>query len=120
MKNKKIISVLGAGSFGTAIADIAAKNGQDVRLWMRSERQQKEIKQTKINSRYLPKYKLNQGIVPLLDIKEAVDGADHLFVAVPSKSVRTVVSEALNYLPETAKLLSLTKGIDPENSIDIF
>ncbi|BCE02541.1 NAD(P)H-dependent glycerol-3-phosphate dehydrogenase [Marinicellulosiphila megalodicopiae] len=115
MNNKKIIAVLGAGSFGTAIANLAALNGHEVRLWMRSERQAKEIQSTNINSRYLPKCPLSENIQAHLDLNQAVQDCDHLFVAVPSKSVRQVVEVVSPLLPSKTKLLSLTKGIEPES-----
>ncbi|MCJ8313701.1 MAG: NAD(P)-dependent glycerol-3-phosphate dehydrogenase [Saccharospirillaceae bacterium] len=115
MNNKKIIAVLGAGSFGTAIANLAALNGHEVRLWMRSERQANEIKNTHINSRYLPKSKLSENIQAHLDLETAVLDCDHLFVAVPSKSVRQVVEVVAPFLSGKTKLLSLTKGIEPSS-----
>ncbi len=113
MNNKdKKICVLGGGSFGTAIANIAAKNHSNVHLWMRSERQLKEIQETRINSKYLPRYVLDDTLIPTGDLKEAVTDADIIFVAVPSKAFRVVVEEALPHLAPSTALLSLTKGIE--------
>jgi len=111
VNNKKIITVLGAGSFGTAIANLAALNGHEVRLWMRSERQAKEIQTTKINSRYLPRCPLSDNIQAHLNLKQAILNCDHLFVAVPSKSVRQVVEEVAPLLSEKTKLLSLNQVV---------
>lgn len=112
MKNIKKICVLGGGSFGTAIANIAANNHSDVTLWMRSEKQVEDILETGVNSRYLPRYPLNAGLKPTADLEEACKNADLVFVAVPSKAFRVVVEKALKYIPAHAPLISLTKGIE--------
>lgn len=109
------VTVLGGGSFGTAIANIAAINNHQVKLWMRSEKQSQDILQNRENSRYLPGYKLHDGLEPTLDLESAVCDADYVFVAVPSKAFRSVVEELVPFLPERARLISLTKGIEPSS-----
>lgn len=112
INNERKICVLGGGSFGTAIANIAAKNHSRVHLWMRSERQQQEISETRINSKYLPRYLLDDALIPTCDLQEAVTDSDIVFVAVPSKAFRVVMEEARQYLTDDAALFSLTKGIE--------
>lgn len=112
-KNTKI-AVLGGGSFGTVIANIAAQNGHDAWLWMRSEKQLEDIRETGMNSRYVPKYELHENLTPTNDMAAAVQDCCVVFVAVPSKAFRVVVSDALAYLPDEAGLVSLTKGIEPQ------
>lgn len=107
------VTVLGGGSFGTAIANISAINHHNVTLWMRSEKQADDILTHRENSRYLPGYKLKPNLTPSLDLKAAVSEADYVFVAVPSKAFRAVVEEVTEYLPSHTKLVSLTKGIEP-------
>ena len=107
------IAVLGGGSFGTAIANIAATNGHRVRLWMRSEKQAEDIRTQGENSRYLPGYALSANLTPVLDLNEAVSDADCVFVAVPSKAFRSVVEQAVPLLQPHTALVSLTKGIEP-------
>lgn len=107
------IAVLGGGSFGTAVANIAATNGHQVRLWMRSEKQAQDILEQGENSRYLPGYKLSERLAPELDLTAAVSDADYVFVAVPSKAFRSVAEQAIPLLPEHTALISLTKGIEP-------
>jgi len=109
------VTVLGGGSFGTAVANIAAMNNHQVTLWMRSEKQADDIRQNRENSRYLPGYKLLENLEPSLDLKSSVQGADYVFVAVPSKAFRVVVEETIQYLPAHARLISLTKGIEPHS-----
>ncbi len=109
----KRIAVLGGGSFGTAVANIAASNGHTVKLWMRSEKQAQDILDQGENSRYLPGYKLSERLTPELDLAAAVSDADYVFVAVPSKAFRSVAEQAIPLLPAHTALISLTKGIEP-------
>ncbi|GGX50927.1 NAD(P)H-dependent glycerol-3-phosphate dehydrogenase [Saccharospirillum salsuginis] len=113
LETPQAIAVLGGGSFGTAIANIAASNGHRVKLWMRSEKQADDILKNRENSRYLPGYHLHDNLTPELDLTEAVQDADFVFVAVPSKAFRAVVEQAVPLLQPHAALISLTKGIEP-------
>lgn len=112
-RSSQSVTVLGGGSFGTAIANIAASNGHRVKLWMRSEKQAEDILTQGENSRYLPGYKLNANLKPVLDLNDAVADADCVFVAVPSKAFRSVVEQAVLLLQAHTALVSLTKGIEP-------
>lgn len=107
------VAVLGGGSFGTAVANIAASNGLYVSLWMRSEKQAEDILLNRENSRYLPGYHLHERLHPELDLARAVDQADVVFVAVPSKAFRSVVEQSVPLLKPDTALVSLTKGIEP-------
>lgn len=107
------VTVLGGGSFGTAVANIAALNHHDVTLWMRSDKQAQDILSLRENPRYLPGYRLAESLKPSLDLKSAVHDADYVFVAVPSKAFRAVAEQVAPYLPEHCRLVSLTKGIEP-------
>jgi glycerol-3-phosphate dehydrogenase (NAD(P)+) len=109
------VTVLGGGSFGTAIANIAAINHHNVTLWMRSEKQAEDILNNRENSHYLPGYQLQPNLSPSLDLKAAVAEADYVFVAVPSKAFRSVVEEMIGHLPGHTRLISLTKGIEPHS-----
>ncbi|MHA7878390.1 MAG: NAD(P)H-dependent glycerol-3-phosphate dehydrogenase [Saccharospirillum sp.] len=113
LSNPQTIAVLGGGSFGTAVANIAASNGLTVSLWMRSEKQAEDIRHNRENSRYLPGYKLHERLHPELDLAAAVAPADVVFVAVPSKAFRSVVEQCVPLLKTGAALISLTKGIEP-------
>lgn len=109
------VTVLGGGSFGTAIANIAAMNQHQVTLWMRSEKQAQDIIENRENSRYLPGYKLQASLLTSLDLASAVNDADYVFVAVPSKAFRAVIEEAIVHIRPHTKLISLTKGIEPHS-----
>lgn len=110
--NIKKICVIGGGSFGTAIANIAATNSAQVVLWMRSEKQCEAIIKTRINERYLPGYRLHDDLTITTDLQSACRDADLVFVAVPSKVFRVVMTEAMRYITSGVPLISLTKGIE--------
>ena len=111
------ISVVGGGSFGTVIANIIALNGHNVRFWMRSEEMVNEVNATHENSQYLPGYKLNNRVVATENMGTAVGDSEVIFVAVPSSSFRGVVKNVVLHSPETAILVSTTKGIEVDSFV---
>ena len=115
MSNSKCaIAVLGGGSFGTAIANIAAEYGSYTHLWMRSEATVAEISATRVNKRYLPDLILNENLIPTTDLQIAIKDAELIFFAIPSKSFRSVVKNAAPLITSNQKVISTTKGIEPE------
>ena len=103
--------VIGGGSFGTAIAEVAASNGHEITLWLRNEEQANTINEKHVNARYLPDYPLNPAIVATTDMQAAIDQAEVIFVSVPSKSFRQVVSD-MKLVGRGKLLISTTKGIE--------
>lgn len=110
----KIVTVLGGGSFGTAIANILAANGIQVRQWMRSSKAIAEINSLHENTKYLPGVTLHSGIEATDDIAYAVKGSDVLFYSIPSKSFREIVEKTQGFVEKEQILISTTKGIEPE------
>lgn len=106
------VAVIGGGSFGTVIANIAAGNGFPVSFWMRSEALAQSINSHHVNTNYLPDYPLSELVVATHDMTEAVSGAALIFVAVPSGSLRSVVTELVKAAAPEAMLVSTTKGIE--------
>lgn len=108
----KTVSVLGGGSFGTVIANIIAENGFRVNFWMRSAELADEVNRLRENPRYLPGYRLHDGIVATDDIHAAVSGSELIFVAVPSAYFRSVIQQVKPALTKDHMLVSTTKGIE--------
>lgn len=108
-----VIAVLGGGSFGTAIANIAAEAGVLTYLWMRSDANVKEIEKTRENKKYLPELILHQNLKPTSDLEAAINGAQIIFFAIPSKSFRLVVENAKPFIRPEQYIVSTTKGIEP-------
>ena len=112
-QSKSAIAVLGGGSFGTAIANIAAEAGIKTYLWMRSEKTVDAIKKTRVNAKYLPDLNLHENLIPTTSLTEAISDAYVVFYAVPSKSFRSVVESTKSYLSPDQWVVSTTKGIEP-------
>ena len=113
MSTSNKIAVIGGGSFGTAIANIAAENGHETRLWMRNKEAASIIQKERINQRYLPDLKLHDNLTAYTVLDEALDGADIIFFSIPSKSFRAVVQKARSHINPAQMLVSTTKGIEP-------
>ncbi len=86
------IAVIGAGSWGTALAVLLARAGQPVVLWDRNQERVEEIRTARTNTRYLPGVNIPQCVAPTGDAREAVSGRDMVVLAVPSQVLRQVVS----------------------------
>jgi len=113
MSTSECVAVLGGGSFGTVIANIAAENGYQVRLWMRNEEAAQGILDTRVNERYLPGLTLHQNLTPTTDLRAAIEGASQVYFSIPSKSFRAVVHKAAGYINAAQQIISTTKGIEP-------
>ena len=105
------ITVLGGGSFGTAMANLAVRNGCDTMIWIRDAAVAEEINQTHINKRYLPDYPLEPALRAVADLELAVRDRDIILVAIPSHSFRDVLKQIAPFITAQA-VVSLTKGIE--------
>ncbi len=108
------VAVIGAGSWGTTAAWLAAAN-VGVRLWARSDAVADEINSSGINSRYLPGCKLPSGLRATSDLADAVADADLIAVAVPSHGFREVFERIVSAIPTRVPVISLTKGIERDS-----
>jgi glycerol-3-phosphate dehydrogenase (NAD(P)+) len=114
--NKTTIAVLGAGSWGTALANVVAENGHDVRLWAHRKETVDEINQHHMNKKYLGDRVLQASIVATDDVKQAVDGADIVLSVVPTNATREVavkLNTALSELQQKVIVVAATKGLEP-------
>ncbi|MDF2182927.1 NAD(P)H-dependent glycerol-3-phosphate dehydrogenase [Neptuniibacter sp. CAU 1671] len=109
------IAVLGGGSFGTVLANIAAENGHAVKLWLRDAERAADVNKTHENSRYLPGYSLSDTLIASADLQDVLQAADLVFVSIPSSSFRAVVRQAAPYLNPNQMIVSTTKGIEAES-----
>ncbi|HUW04259.1 MAG TPA: NAD(P)H-dependent glycerol-3-phosphate dehydrogenase [Acidimicrobiales bacterium] len=105
------ITVLGAGSWGTTVASLAAQNTATT-LWARRPDAAEEIRDDHVNSRYLPDYRLPETLHATADLEEAVSTADVLVMGVPSSGFREAVADARPFLRPWVPVISLTKGIE--------
>ena len=107
--------VLGAGSWGTTLADLLAKQGHDVGLWAFEPEVAEQINRDRINQSYLAGCPLHDGIRASADPLEVVPQVDLLLVATPSHATRAVLSRVAGQLPAHAVLVSATKGLEPDS-----
>lgn len=108
----KPVAILGAGSFGTALALYLARRGQTVRIWSIDPTEITAILTDKANNRYLPGYPLPALIVPHHDLRDTLDGIDDVIIAVPSIGFRNTLTLIQPLLSNTARIISVSKGID--------
>src|SRR5579871_3525337 len=106
------ISVLGAGSWGTALASLLAANGHAVCLWARDPVLVEALLAVRENRRYLPGIALADAILPTDSLELALASAEVVVFAVPSGAMREVAQETVPFLPADALLLSAAKGLE--------
>ena len=106
------IGVIGAGSWGTTLADLLAKKGHDVTLWAYEPQLVAEMTETRTNNLFLPGILLNAGLRFTNSLAEAVAEKDIVLVVSPSQVVRSVLNEAHPHLKQDALLVSASKGVE--------
>lgn len=109
------VAVLGGGSFGTVIANLAATNGHATTLWLRDPEQLADMRNTHENGRYLPGFTLAPELQFSDDLLATVAAADLIFVSIPSKAFRSVVKAAKPAFRADQMLVSTTKGIEKDS-----
>lgn len=114
MTARQPIAVLGGGSFGTALANLLAENGQAVRLWMRDPAQAEAIRTQRENPRYLKGVKVLPGVEPVTDLAATIAGSELIFVVLPSSALRQVL-QPVSGLLAGKMLVSTTKGIEAQS-----
>lgn len=107
-------AVLGAGSWGTALAIHLGSLGRVVSLWGRDRALLDEMTARRANPTYLPDITFPQLVVPVPSMVDALRGARYVVVAVPSHGLRAVVRSASPHLPDGAILVSTAKGIETD------
>ncbi|HEX6177035.1 MAG TPA: NAD(P)H-dependent glycerol-3-phosphate dehydrogenase [Thermoanaerobaculia bacterium] len=108
------IAVIGAGTFGTAMASVIARGGNEVLLWSHNPEVAEGIRKTGRNPFYLPAVEIDQRIRATGDLAEAAKFSDVLFMVVPSHHYRRVLGELLAHVPARVSVISGTKGIENE------
>lgn len=108
----KNVAVLGAGSWGTALAKSLSDQGHRVRLWARREELARSIEADRENARYLPGIRLGPTLSSTHELERALEGADALLSVIPTHGLRETLEQASPFFPEAAPILSATKGIE--------
>lgn len=105
------ISVIGAGAWGTALAEMYSQSGHDVSLWVRETSLADTLRTTRENTLYLPNIALNPALKITEDLQEAAQ-ADVLLCVVPAQFLRSVVKELSPHLHPNHPLVICAKGIE--------
>lgn len=112
---RESVAVLGAGSFGTALANLLANNGRDVMLWAHDPSHAEEMQRLRENRRYHPGFPLAEGLRTTPSLEEALSGRGLVVAVVPSHVTRGVMGRALPFLEPSARIVSATKGIENDS-----
>lgn len=110
------IAVIGAGSWGTTFAKVLAESGNQVSLFSRREEIADEINTHRRNSDYLPGINLPESIVATAVLEDALSGAEQIYLAVPSNTLREFLKQAQGLLGQ-ALLVSLMKGLESDSQM---
>lgn len=113
-ERKRRIAVLGAGAWGTALADLAARGGDgqaEVVLWTRDPAHADEMRATGVNARHLPGIPFPSNVNPTAQPAE-IEGAEFVLAAVPAQALRPVLEAFAPYLKEGAPVIICAKGIE--------
>ena len=111
MTAKKQVAVLGGGSFGTVLANIAASNGYQVSLWVRDAEQALRINSEGANATYHPELRLSDNITADEDLASVIMDAQFILVATPSIIFEEVISRLEPLISPSVTVISCTKGI---------
>jgi len=107
------IAVLGAGSWGTALAILLVRNGHGVALWGRDPEQVAAMAGERRNRRYLPEHEFPDGLQVTASLDDAVAGAELALVAVPSSAFNAVCASLASRAADLTGMCWATKGFDP-------
>lgn len=112
MRRKEHVAVIGAGSWGTALAISLAESGHDVRLWARRKEAADEMRVSRHNPVYLPEAVIPETIHITHDLEDAVSGTTIWLMAIPSQGVRSVADRLIPHFNDDILLVSVAKGIE--------
>ncbi|ABR49005.1 Glycerol-3-phosphate dehydrogenase (NAD(P)(+)) [Alkaliphilus metalliredigens QYMF] len=113
------ITVLGAGSWGTALSLILAKKGHEVKLWMRNQEQYEEMNRQRENTKYLPGTQLHENIKLYVDIEKAVKGTDVVLLTISSQAVRGVLKNIRSIITREQIIVNAAKGLEANTLLRI-
>lgn len=112
MVEELTVSVLGGGSFGTALANIISANGHHTNLWMRNVDRAGQCQSTRQNAVYLPGVKLHDKLLVTADLQGCVSRSDLVVISIPSQSFRQVSKLVAPFIKPNTIVVSTTKGIE--------
>lgn len=108
------IAVIGAGSYGTALAICLARNGNTISLWGRNEQDMQQMAQARTNQRYLPDIRLPDTLQVTSDLAQAAASSRNILLVVPSHAFADTLTQIKPFLQPNARVAWATKGLEPE------
>ncbi len=116
------ITVLGMGSWGSALAQVLADNQHDVSIWSRDSKQAEEWNNQHTNSQYLPGVFMPQEVFATSDLNLAVEKSELVLIVIPTKGIRSVMQRlnaVFDQLSSNPVIVHATKGIEPETHLRV-
>ncbi|WP_456407579.1 NAD(P)H-dependent glycerol-3-phosphate dehydrogenase [Thiolapillus sp.] len=107
------ISVLGAGSWGTALGILLARHGHQVSLWGHMADEIATLERDRENRHYLPGIPFPENLSPTSDLAHSIDAADEILIVVPSHAFASVLQQLKKLAPVLRSLSWATKGLEP-------
>jgi glycerol-3-phosphate dehydrogenase (NAD(P)+) len=108
------VAVLGAGSWGSALAKVLNENGHKVTLWSRSEEQVAEFNRDHTNTKYLKETTFPEEIIATTEIAEAVKDTEVIVFVVPTKAIREVAHQAAESIEPPQTIVHASKGLEKD------
>jgi glycerol-3-phosphate dehydrogenase (NAD(P)+) len=108
------VTVLGSGSWGTALAKVLSDNGHPVALWGRRPELAADIRERRENATFLPGFPLAETLTATAELGEALRDAEMLVVAVPTHGIRETLRRCGSLIPRDIPVVSATKGIEQD------
>lgn len=109
------IAVIGAGSYGTALAICLARNGHQTLLWGRDENHVAEMASSRANEKYLPGSKFPESLAVSADLAMVAGASKNILLVVPSHAFGEVLSQIKPHMRQDARLVWATKGLEHES-----
>jgi glycerol-3-phosphate dehydrogenase (NAD(P)+) len=113
VKDANRICVVGAGSWGTALAILLSYKGLEVRLWGNIAEEIEQMTEQRENKKYLPGIRFPASLSPRLELTDAMTDIDEVLIVVPSHAFRSVVEKIAPLLPSHVDICWATKGFEP-------
>lgn len=109
---KKRITLLGGGSWGTALAKLLSENGHTVTVWLRDEDQCRELTTERENKKYLPGVIIPDNIVFTSQINESLKDAEYILIVTPTQKIRSVLKQFNSEYKKNKIIINASKGIE--------
>ncbi|MBI5683338.1 MAG: NAD(P)H-dependent glycerol-3-phosphate dehydrogenase [Deltaproteobacteria bacterium] len=113
------VGVLGAGSWGTTLANLVAEKGYKVSLWVRRKDLCDKMQNTSENPDYLPGIKLSKNILATTSLEDAVRDKTFIICVIPSHGVRAVLSSVKHIFSKESLIVSASKGIEEDTLLTV-